>query len=131
MCLQFADDNILFLSEDRDRLSSLLSVLQFSERVSGLRINMSNSGMVSVNLDGAVLAELSTLAGCGIIEWPMTYLGISIGGDPWEKSFWDLVVERVSKHLDNWKGGLLTLVCHYISFLSSGFRWVLVTKLKS
>ena len=47
-------------------------------------------------------------------KWPLSYLGLPLGGNPKTIGFWDPVVERISRRLDGWKmpfclweGGLL------------------------
>lgn len=67
-----------FLSNHRDGFGFLYSALQLYERISGLRINMAKSGIAGVNVDSVALANLSNLAGCGIKELPMTFLGIPL-----------------------------------------------------
>ena len=37
------------------------------------------------------------------------YMGVSFGGNSRSFSFGDFVVEKISKHLDNWKGAYFSL----------------------
>lgn len=56
------------------------------------------------------------MAGCQILDWLLVYMGVPLGGNPRAATFWDLVVKKIYKHLDNWKesfffslGGHITL----------------------
>lgn len=48
-CLQFANDTILFLPDDRENLQHVM-LLQIFEAVSKLHINLSKSGLVGINV---------------------------------------------------------------------------------
>ena len=41
-------------------------------------------------------------------EWPLSYLGLPLGGNPKTIGFWDLMVERILR-LDGWKKAFLSL----------------------
>ena len=57
----------------------------------------------------------------------MSYLGLPLGGNPKTIDFWDLVVERISKRLDDWKhaflslGGRITLIQSSLSHIPNYF----------
>ena len=57
----------------------------------------------------------------------MSYLGLSLGGNPKTIGFWDLMVERISRRLDGWKkaylslGGKITLIQSCLSHIPSYF----------
>ena len=61
-------------------------------------------------------------------EWPLSYLGLPLGGNPKTIGFWDhLVVERISRRLNGWKkaflslGGRITLIQSGLSHIPSYF----------
>ncbi|RVW80650.1 hypothetical protein CK203_044356 [Vitis vinifera] len=62
-----------------------------------------------------------------VSEWPLSYLGLPLGGNPKTISFWDPVVERISRRLDGWKkaymslGGRITLIQSCLSHIPSYF----------
>lgn len=107
--LQFADDTILFLEPDAESFVNVLSLLRFFEIASGLKINLSKSGLAGINVDSQVLTAFALSAGCQSLHWPLVYLGIPLGGNPRALSFWDPVVSKISKRLDNWKGAFFSL----------------------
>ncbi|RVW17381.1 LINE-1 retrotransposable element ORF2 protein [Vitis vinifera] len=67
-----------------------------------------------------------------VSEWPLSYLGLPLGGNPKTIGFWDPVVERISRRLDGWKkaylslGGRITLIqsclSHILSYFLSLFK---------
>lgn len=107
--LQFADDTILFLQENKVNFLNVLSILQIFELVSGLRINLGKSGLASINIQENYLGELAGIADCAVSSWPITYLGIPLRGNPQLESFWDPVIQRISRKLDTWKGAYFSL----------------------
>ncbi|RVW72815.1 putative mitochondrial protein [Vitis vinifera] len=44
-----------------------------------------------------------------VSEWPLSYLGLPLEGNPKTIGFWDPVVERISRRLDGWKKAYLSL----------------------
>ena len=46
--------------------------------------------------------------GCEVGKWPLTYLGMPLGGNEGCGSFWGQVVEKVLKRLDVWNKRCLT-----------------------
>ena len=60
-------------------------------------------------------------------KWPLSYLGLPLGGNPKSKVFWDSVVEKVARRLDRWKkaclslGGRITLIQPRLSQIPSYF----------
>ena len=70
--------------------------------VIGLKIKVSKSEMVSVdevnNLD-----ELVKVLGYKIGVLPMTYLGMPFGVSNKSSFIWNLILEKLEKHLARWK----------------------------
>lgn len=50
MCLQYADDTILFLEKDVEKVENLNLVLSCFEQVSGMRISCDKSELISIDL---------------------------------------------------------------------------------
>ena len=114
--LQFADDTILFLDADEENMRDVTILVRGFELLSGLKVNLSKSSLGGINVEYVKLERIAAEIGCSITEWPMNYLGMPLGGNPMNVSFWDGVVEKIGKRLDGWKkayisrGGRLTLV---------------------
>ncbi|KAL6343054.1 hypothetical protein AAG906_017866 [Vitis piasezkii] len=62
-----------------------------------------------------------------VSKWPLSCLGLPLGGNPKTIGFWDPVVERISRRLDGWKkaflslGGRITLIQSCLSHIPSYF----------
>ena len=104
--LQLANDTILLLDNDKDSFVNALSIFQIFELSSKLKINLSKSSLAGINIDSQELSYTTSLVGCQILEWPLVYLSVPLGGNPRSVSFWDPVVEKISKCLGNWEKGL-------------------------
>ncbi|KAM7528379.1 hypothetical protein LguiB_031789 [Lonicera macranthoides] len=46
------------------------------------------------------LPNIALILGCASSEWPLNYLGLPLGGNPNSMTFWDPVMERVSRRID-------------------------------
>ncbi|PRQ36601.1 putative RNA-directed DNA polymerase [Rosa chinensis] len=121
--LQFADDTIFFLKDDDHNWNNLNMVLESFCLFSGLKINKSKCSVVGINTEAGRLERMADDQGCEIGVWPMKYLGLPLGGNPKQASFWNPVVEKIEKSLEGWKkaflsrGGRLTLIQAVLSSL--------------
>ena len=52
------------------------------------------------------------MTACAVLDWPLSYLGFPLVGNPNSAVFWDPVVRKISKKLDNWNSGLFLLGDH-------------------
>ncbi|RVW78875.1 LINE-1 retrotransposable element ORF2 protein [Vitis vinifera] len=125
--LQFADDTIFFSKASLDILQNLKIILLVFGQVSGLKINLGKSTISGINTRQEMLSSLALVLECRVSEWPLSYLGLPLGGNPKTIGFWDPVVERISRRLDGWKkaylslGGRITLIQSCLSHIPSYF----------
>ena len=95
--------------------------------VLGLKINMAKSTLLGLRADEEMVQSLADLVGCEAGAWPITYLGMPLGGNPYCRSFWESVITKVAKRLDGWKraflskGGRLTLIESVLSAIPTYF----------
>lgn len=82
---------------------------------------MSKSAIVGINCAEDKVERLANQLGCSMGGWPLTYLGLPLGGNPLSESFWCPVIDRVRKRLDGWKK----------AFISKGGRMVLIQSVLS
>ena len=125
--LQFADDTLFFLDHTGTSFMNLITVVGFFCSVSGLKINMAKSTFLGMGVEEDTTRTLAELVGCEVGDWPTTYLGMPLGGNPRSRPFWDPVIHKVSKRLDGWKraflskGGRLTLIESVLSAIPTYF----------
>ena len=88
---------------------------------------MVKNSLAGINVDIQTMNAFASFAGCQVLQWPLTYLGIPLGGNPQALSFWDPVVCKISKRLDCWKyayfslGGRITLIQSCLSSIPLSF----------
>ena len=125
--LQFADDTILFFRASFEELHSLKLILLLFGRLSRLRINLNKSTFSGINISQDQTARLASLLECAVSDWPLSYLGLPLGGNPNSLFFWDPVLDKVSRRLNGWKkaflslGGKITLIQSCLSHIPSYF----------
>ncbi|GJT61459.1 RNA-directed DNA polymerase, eukaryota, reverse transcriptase zinc-binding domain protein [Tanacetum coccineum] len=114
--LFYADDAVFMGQWCDGNISTLIHVLECFYRASGLRINMSKSKILGVNVDSDKVKGDASKLGCLILKTPFTYLGSKVGGSMSRVHAWNEVVDRVKNRLSKWKmktlsiGGRLTLL---------------------
>ncbi|GJZ65074.1 RNA-directed DNA polymerase, eukaryota [Tanacetum coccineum] len=113
----FYADDVVFVGEwSESNISSLMHVLDCFHKVSGLKINMSKSKIMGIEVDSGRVSCAAAKLGCLVLKTPFLYLGSYVGGDMHRLQSWDDIVDRVRRRLSKWKmkmlsiGGRLTLV---------------------
>ena len=75
---------------------------------SRLKINMGKSIVLGLNIEPDRLSNIANMLGCVSGVWPLNYLGLPLGRNPSSLSFWDPVIERVTKRVEGWHKGCLS-----------------------
>jgi hypothetical protein len=119
--LQYADDIILFLDDDLEKVKGLKLVLSAFEKLSGIKINLHKSELFCFGETRNRSGEYVELFGCKEGELPFRYLGIPMSPKRLSNKDWRVVEERFQKKVGSWKGKLL----------SSGERLVLINSVLS
>ena len=77
---------------------------------------MTKSSLLGLGVEEEITKSLAEMVGCGVEIWPISYLGMPLGGNPCSRIFWEPVICKVAKRLEGWKkafqskGGRLTLI---------------------
>ncbi|GJZ27857.1 putative RNA-directed DNA polymerase, eukaryota, reverse transcriptase zinc-binding domain protein [Tanacetum coccineum] len=114
--LQYADDTIIFGKWSRRNARNIMGILKCYEEVAGLKINLRKSKLYEVGVDRQEVDNMARFMGCGVGDFPFTYLGLPIGVNMRRTSAWYMVIEKFKSRLSEWKaktisfGGRLTLV---------------------
>ncbi|GJW76652.1 RNA-directed DNA polymerase, eukaryota, reverse transcriptase zinc-binding domain protein [Tanacetum coccineum] len=93
--LFYADDAIFIGQWNELNIDTLVRVLECFFRASGLRINMSKSKIMGVNVEDAKVKIAANKLGCLVLKTPFTYLGTKVGENMHRKHAWNEVVEKV------------------------------------
>nr|GEY50572.1 RNA-directed DNA polymerase, eukaryota, reverse transcriptase zinc-binding domain protein [Tanacetum cinerariifolium] len=114
--LFYADDAVFVGQWCDSNINTLMSVLECFNKASGLRINMSKSKLMGINVDNARIKGAALKLGCLSFSTPFSFLGTMVGGSMCRIQTWADVVQRVKNRLSKWKmkmlsiGGRLTLL---------------------
>ncbi|KAK1362064.1 hypothetical protein POM88_046538 [Heracleum sosnowskyi] len=108
--LQFADDTLVFIKDDLESLKDVKRILTCFQFLSGLEINFSKSKLFALGKSTEILEEGSRVLSCAKGEWPLTYLGVTIGLSPKRQIYWDPLFTKFKKKLVGWKCESLNMV---------------------
>ncbi|GKB39756.1 RNA-directed DNA polymerase, eukaryota, reverse transcriptase zinc-binding domain protein [Tanacetum coccineum] len=100
----FYVDDVVFVGQwCDDNINTLVYVLECFFRASGLRINMSKSKIMGVNVGDDKIKAAASKLGCLILNTPFTYLGTKVGGNMSRVQAWTEIVDKVKSRLSKWK----------------------------
>jgi hypothetical protein len=85
--LLFADDTLVFCGANDSQIRHVGALLVCFKTVTGLKVNLSKSTLVPVDLRGEV-DQLAGVLGCGIGDLPLKYLGLPLGASFKFKAMW-------------------------------------------
>lgn len=114
--LQYTDDTLVFCPNSVADIEKWWDIVRLILQGSGLSLNYAKTSLIGVNMDMVEVADWAKKFGCQAESLPVNYLGFPLGGNHHRKSFWDPLLERFRRKLDNWrkfpisKGGRVTLV---------------------
>jgi len=121
--LQFADDTIILCEKSWANIRAIQAILLLFEDLSGLKVNLSKSLLVGINVHGSWLSEAATVLNCKVGSILFVYLGLPIRGNPSRLVFWEPLISRIRSRLSGWKskhlslGGRLVLLKSVLSSL--------------
>jgi hypothetical protein len=108
--LQYANDTILCIQDNKEQATSLKFLLYLYESMSDLKINFNKSEAIMVSHDMNKAAEYADAFNCGIGNWPIKYLGVPGSGSKLHIADWIPLTEKILKRLDGWQGSSLSIV---------------------
>ncbi|TYK31266.1 hypothetical protein E5676_scaffold455G005560 [Cucumis melo var. makuwa] len=85
--LQFSNDTLLFCKYDVQMFLKLKDAIRLFEWCSGQKVNWEKSAISGVNVEKDDLIQTANLLGCKVEKLPIIYLGLPLGGYPWQKMF--------------------------------------------
>ncbi|GKF83070.1 RNA-directed DNA polymerase, eukaryota, partial [Tanacetum coccineum] len=104
MCLShmFYADDVVFVGKWSDEnINTLTNMLECFHRASGLKINMSKSKIMGVNVDENKVNLAASKLGCLSLYSPFSYLGTKVSDMMSRAQAWKEVVDKVKNRLTN------------------------------
>ncbi|XP_026451891.1 uncharacterized protein LOC113352262 [Papaver somniferum] len=96
--LQFEDDTLLFIDAKGEEIRRLLLILNSFELLTGMKLNLEKSTMISVGAD-AVIDSLALELGCRVEKLSFKYLGFPIGVTARFTYVWEEMIKRMEVKL--------------------------------
>lgn len=107
--LQFADDTIMFTPQNVNHLLNIKNTLILFQLASGLKVNFHKSEILGVNINNQWLQMAARKLYCKVGSFPLSYLGLPLGGNISRLNVWEPMIERMRRKLASWKGRLLSI----------------------
>ncbi|GMJ03511.1 hypothetical protein HRI_004020300 [Hibiscus trionum] len=107
--LQFADDLIVFCGASSKEICNIISTLRGFEIVSGLKLNLSKSDLIGINIEVSRTQAWADSIGCKRKELSCKYLGVPLGINKNSVVMWNPVIEKFESKFAGWKSKLLSL----------------------
>ena len=108
ICLQYADDTILFLNPKPEYVKNLKWLLACFENLSGLKINYDKCEVVPINMNEEDAKLLSQIFCCKLGDFPLKYLGVSLHYLKLRREDIQYIIDKIIKRICGWKGRLLS-----------------------
>ncbi|GKA31430.1 RNA-directed DNA polymerase, eukaryota, reverse transcriptase zinc-binding domain protein [Tanacetum coccineum] len=115
----FYADDVVFVGQWCDsNLFTIIRVLDYFFRASGLRINLHKSKLIGIVVDQSIVEVAASNIGCMALNLPFSYLRIIIGGNMSRIKPWDDVINKVLCRLSKWKIKILSIGGRFTLFKS-------------
>ena len=128
--LQYADDTIFFGEAVTENLMPVKTILRSFELASGLKINFAKSSVGAFGQSQQWKQHAATFLHCGLMTFPLVYLGIPLGANPRRGRMWDPIIRTCERKLAKWQqkhismGGRVTLFKSFIFLIFHLFLYL-------
>ena len=106
--LQYADDTVIFMSHDLDKVVNMKLILSTFEQFLRLKINFHKSEIFCFGKAKEREEFYSQLFGYGLGNYPFQYLGLPMHTRKLSNKDWQIIKNRIEKRLSGWKGKMLS-----------------------
>lgn len=107
--LQYADDVIIFIDNEKSSIKGIKEVLQCFELLSGLHINFNKSCLFGFGDDHERMAKWASMLGCEIGVDNLLHLSTEIGISPASVKYWDPLVHKLKSRLQEWNTNYISM----------------------
>ena len=101
--LQYADDTIFFGEAVRENLMAIKTILRTFELASRLKINFAKNSFGAFGQSQQWKQQAANYLHCGLLTFPLVYLGIPLGENPRRGQMWDSIIHKCERMLAKWK----------------------------
>jgi hypothetical protein len=108
VCLQYADDTLLFLEKSNRIATNLKWILTCFEQISGMRINYHKSELIPINVEIEECTSFLEIFGSVLGSFPIKYLGIPLHYDKLKREDLQPLIDSLLGRLAGWRGILLS-----------------------
>jgi hypothetical protein len=84
-------------------------VLLAFEALTGIKINLSKTEMIPMNLDSVEVTRLAATIGCKLSTFPLKYLGVPLSDNKLKLANWQGIIDKVQNKTQSWKDSLLSI----------------------
>ncbi|GJZ20616.1 hypothetical protein Tco_0557206 [Tanacetum coccineum] len=91
----YADDAVFMGQWSTKNIDTIIYVLKYFHRASGLSINLSKSKLLGVVVSEDRVVQAANRIGCGVLKALFAYLGSKVGGNMSRIKSWDEIVDKM------------------------------------
>jgi hypothetical protein len=84
-------------------------VLLAFEALTGIKINLSKTEMIPMNLDSVEVTRLAATIGCKLSTFSLKYLGVPLSDNKLKLANWQGIIDKVQNKTQSWKDSLLSI----------------------
>jgi hypothetical protein len=99
LSLQYADDTLIFLEHDYQAACHLKWLMVCFEKLSGMKINYSNSELTTINLEEGESNNYARIFYCKLGNFPFKYLRVSLHYEKVRREDIQPIVNKIIKRI--------------------------------
>lgn len=89
-------------------MNRVIEALDYFHKVSGLKINEEKSHLYVAGVDEELKEKLRRISGFAQGTLPMKYLGVKLSPKKWSENDCQMIIDKITKRLNNWSTRLFT-----------------------
>lgn len=110
----YADDAVIFANPVKDKVDTLMEILQLFGDATGLKLNQEKCTVAPIRCSDINLTDVLQNFRGTTVGFPMTYLGLPISTVRLRVVHLQFILDRIRARLAGWKGRLMNLAGHRV-----------------